>query len=147
MAAKKDIWRNFLWVICSYGAWVMAELNPRISSWYWASFVAWCGLLLLWLIENPKDAETVLFIFYSPFFLVLLSGVCALRQNQLESFARGPAAWLFSAALFFCAVQIANPVSITEMAISFLYATAAIAGLWYTGSLWLKEQTREQAIP
>lgn len=125
----------------------MARLKPRISSWYWASSVASCGLLVLWLVENPKDAETILFFFYSPFFLVLLSSTCALRQRQLESFARGPAVWLIASTVLFCAVQIVPAVSMQAMACVFLYVTTAVAGLWYTGRLWFKEQSRQRALP
>jgi hypothetical protein len=125
----------------------MAKLRSRISSWYWASSVALCGLLVLWLVENPNDAGTVLFFFYSPFILVLLSSACALRQNQLESFAGAPAGWLIASTVLFCAVQIVPAVSMEAMACVFLYVTTAVAGLWYTGRLWLKEQSRQRTLP
>ena len=125
----------------------MAMLRPRISSWYWACAIASCGLLGLWLMENLRESETILYFIYSPFLLVLLSSASALRQSQLESFARGPAVWLIASTVLFCAVQIAHSESMIGAACGFLYTSVAVAGLWYTGGLWLKEQSRQRAVP
>jgi len=125
----------------------MSELKSKISNWYWAYVVALCGLLVLWLVENPEESRTILFFFYSPLFLVLLGVVSALRQGQLETFAHGPAVWLIITTVLFSALQIVQPVSMTAVAFSFLYVTFALAGLSYTGRLWLKEQSHQHAVP